>query len=102
MGENLIEVTFSLFFIVLTIFAWKLLPRIYGIYSTTLLLLFLSRFGFPQPLIGMARYVVEIFPAFMVLAVWGRNIQVNRIILYLFLSGLLFFSAQFALWRWVG
>lgn len=100
--ENLAELIFSLFFIVLTVFIWRKLPRVYGIYSVTFMLLFLARFGYPQPLIGMVRYVLEIFPAFMVLAVWGRKAWVNRMILYLFWLGLLFFSAQFAIWGWVG
>ena len=101
-AENLIELGFSLLFIVLTVFIVKKLPSIYAVYSVTFMLLFLARFGSPQPLISMARYVLEIFPAFMVLSIWGRNVWVNRIILYLFWLGLLFFSAQFAIWGWVG
>ena len=102
LGENLAELGFSIVFIVLTIFIWRKLPRLYGIYSVTLMLLFLARLGSPQPLVSMARYVLEIFPAFLLLAVWGRLPQVNRLMLYLSLLGLLFFSAQFAMWGWVG
>lgn len=101
-GENLIELGFSLFFIALTLFVWKNLPRVYGVYSMALMIFFLARFGAPQPLSGMARYVLDIFPAFLVLAVWGSKTWVNRIILYLSWSGLLFFSGQFAIWGWVG
>lgn len=100
--ENLTELSFAVFFIILTIVVWKKLPRMHGIYSATLLFLFLTRFGSPQPLVGMARYVLEIFPAFFILAIWGHNIWIYRIILYLFWLGLLFFSAQFAIWGWVG
>jgi hypothetical protein len=50
----------------------------------------------------MARYVLEIFPAFLLLAIWGRSPWVNRLVLTLSLLGLLFFSAQFAIWGWVG
>jgi len=100
--ENLIELAFTLFFIVLTVFIWKNLPRLYGVYAVTLMLLFLTRLGSPQPLVSMARYVIEIFPAFLVLAAWGRRPGINRLILYLSWLGLLFFSAQFAIWGWVG
>lgn len=100
--ENLIELFFTLLFIVLTVFIWKKLPRIYGVYAVTLLLLFLSRIGSPQPLVGMARYVLEIFPAFLLLSLWARNPWLNRLVLYLSWLGLLFFSAQFAIWGWVG
>lgn len=101
-AENMIELGFSLIFIALTVFIVKQLPSIYGVYSVTFMLLFLARFGSPQPLISMARYVLEIFPAFMVLSIWGRKVWINRIILYLFWLGLLFFSGQFAIWGWVG
>ena len=100
--ENLIELIFTLLFIFLTIFIWKKLPRLYGVYAVTLMLLFLARLGSPQPLVSMARYVIEIFPAFLVLAAWGRRPGINRLILYLSWLGLLFFSAQFAIWGWVG
>ena len=100
--ENLTELFFMLLFIVLTIFAWKKLPRLYGIYSVTFMAFFLARLGAPQPLVSMARYVLELFPAFLVLAAWGRRPWVNRLVLYSSWLGLLFFSAQFALWGWVG
>jgi hypothetical protein len=101
-AENVIELGFSLVFIVLTIFIWKRLPRIYGVYAITLMVFFLTRIGSPQPLVSMARYVLEIFPAFLLLAIWGRNAWVHRLILYLSWLGLLYFSAQFAIWGWVG
>ncbi len=100
--ENSIELFFTVFFIVLTIIIWKKLPRLYGVYSVTLMLLFVARLGNPQPLVSMARYVLEVFPAFLLLAAWGRAPWVNRLVLYLSLLGLLFFSAQFVIWGWVG
>ncbi len=100
--ENSLELIFTLIFIALTVFIWKNLPRIYGIYSLTLMLFFLTRMGSPQPLVAMARYVLEIFPAFFMLAQWGRTAWINRIILYVSWLGLLFLSAQFAIWGWVG
>ena len=99
--ENLIELSFTVLFIILSVFIWKKLPRLYGIYTLTLLLFFLARLGSPQPLVSMGRYVLEIFPAFLVLACWGRKAWAQRLILYVFWSGWLFFSAQFAMWGWV-
>jgi hypothetical protein len=100
--ENLFELSFTILFIVLTVFIWKKLPRIYGIYAAINMLLFLARIGSPQPLVSMTRYVLEIFPAFLILAVWARKPWANRLILYLSWLGLLFFAAQFAIWGWVG
>lgn len=100
--ENLTELIFTVLFIILTIYVYKKLPTIYSVYSIALLLLFLTRLGTPQPLVGMARYVIEIFPAFFILGHWGKNPWIHRFILYSFLLGFLFFSAQFAIWGWVG
>jgi hypothetical protein len=46
--------------------------------------------------------LVAIFPAFLLLPTWGRKAWANRLILYLSVLGLLFLSAQFAIWGWVG
>lgn len=100
--ENLLELGFTLAFVVLTLFVWKKLPRLYGVYAVTLMLFFLIRMGSPQPLVSMARYCLEVFPVFLLLAGWGARPWVNRLILYASWIGLLFFSAQFAIWGWVG
>jgi hypothetical protein len=81
---------------------WKKLPQLYRVYSVTLMLLFVTRLGSPQPLVSTACYVLGIFPAFLLLAVLGRQAWVYRLVLHLSLLGLLFFSAQFAIWGWVG
>lgn len=100
--ENTIELDFTLACLPVAVLIWKNFPRIYGIYTVTYLLLFLARMGSPQPLVSMARYVLEIFPAFLLFARWGSRPWVNRVYLYLSWAGLLFFSGQFALWGWVG
>ncbi len=101
-AENALELVFALLFIALTIPVWKKFPRLYGIYSAAMLLFFLARLGSPQPLSGMTRYVLEIFPAFFILALEGRTAWKHRVIVYVSVFGLLFLSAQFAIWGWVG
>jgi hypothetical protein len=100
--ENSIELAFTLACLPMAVLIWKHLPRLYGVYTLTYVLLFLSRMGSPQPLISMARYVLELFPAFLLFARWGTRPWVNRLYMYLSWVGLLFFSGQFAIWGWVG
>lgn len=100
--ENSLELAFTLIFIVFTALIWKTLPRLYGVYAGSLMFFFLSRMGSPQPLVSMARYCMEIFPAFLLMARWSMQPWIRRLILYLSWFGLLFFSAQFAIWGWVG
>jgi hypothetical protein len=100
--ENLTELAFTTLLIITAIFIWKKLPRVYGIYTTSLVVFFLARFGSPQPLISMNRYALEVFPVFVLLATIGNVEWKNRVIIYQSLLGLLFFSAQFAIWGWAG
>ncbi|MEW5941632.1 MAG: mannosyltransferase family protein, partial [Chloroflexota bacterium] len=97
-GENALELAFALLFTALTFAIWKKLPRLYGVYSAAMMLFFLARLGSPQPLSSMARYVLEIVPAFLLLALAGRNPWIHRLVAYASGFGLLFFSAQFAIW----
>ncbi|OGN72188.1 MAG: hypothetical protein A2X25_00550 [Chloroflexi bacterium GWB2_49_20] len=101
-GENSLELLFTLAFIVFTILIWKKLPRMYGLYAASLMLFFLARMGSPQPLISVVRYTFEIFPVFFLFARWGGRPAIHRLILYLSWVGLLYFSAQFAIWGWIG
>lgn len=100
--ENTLESAFTVIFGLLSILALKRLPKIYGIYSLTMMIFLLSRMGSPQPLVGMIRYVYTIFPAFFVLAEFGENPIAHRIILYVSWLGLLLFAGQFAIWGWIG
>jgi hypothetical protein len=92
----------SLLFALLCIEICRKLPRELGIYAIAIFLLPLIRLNTGQPFVSMARYVLMIFPAFILLGTWGRNPWVNRGILYTSLPVMLFFSAQFWMWGWVG
>jgi NADH:ubiquinone oxidoreductase subunit 4 (subunit M) len=81
---------------------WRKYSKVTAIYYVSMLSLYLVRFAGSQPLLGTARYVLMLFPAFFVLAEWGRRPWANRLILYSSFAGLLFLSGQFAIWGWVG
>lgn len=99
---NFFDTVFTLAFIGLGILVWNELPRLYGIYYLSFMAIYLTRIADVYPLLSMMRYVLALFPAFLVLAVNGQNPILRRILVYTFLAGLLFFSAQFAIWGWVG
>ena len=89
-------------FAILCYAIWTRLPREFGLYSLAMFLVPLFRVNAGQPFVSMARYVLVIFPAFILLGQWGKNPWVNRLILYLSFPVLLYFSAQFWMWGWVG
>jgi hypothetical protein len=84
------------------IVVWQTLPREYALYAGLMFLTPLFRMTTMQPLVSMIRYVVVLFPVFIVWGRWGRNPWVNRAMVYLSFPMQLFFSAQFVLWGWVG
>ena len=53
-------------------------------------------------LMSQRRYVWVLFPAFILLALWGENPWVDRLIVVASLLGLGLFTAMFANWYWVG
>jgi hypothetical protein len=96
------DLAFCLLFIGLTIQAFRRLPRVYGIYGGATLFLLLAKTADIQPLLSFSRYVLSLFPAFIVLGQLGANRWVHRAILYPSWFGLLYLSGQFAIWGWVG
>lgn len=86
----------------LVFLVWQKLPKELGIYSILMFVAPLFSINTGQPFVSMSRYVLVIFPVFFLLGQWGKNIWINRLILYLSLPAALYFSAQFWLWGWVG
>lgn len=99
---NLLDVLFLLIFLGLGLLVWKRLPRVYGVYYLAFMALYLTRIAEVYPLLSMARYVLALFPAFLILALYGEHPILRRIIVYTSLFGALFLSAQYAIWGWVG
>ena len=53
-------------------------------------------------LMSQRRYMWVLFPAFVLLAIWGENKWVDRTVTLVSLMGLALFTALFANWYWVG
>ena len=96
------DLFFTILFIFGTILVWRRLPRVYGIYCATFMLVYLARYADTYPLLSMTRYVLALFPVFMALPLIDNSPWTKRLIIYVSMLGLLFLSAQFAIWGWVG
>jgi len=99
---NSMDLFFTILFIFGTILVWQRLPRIYGIYCATFMLVYLTRYADVYPLLSMTRYVLALFPVFLALPLIDDSAWAKRLIIYASMLGLLFLSAQFAIWGWVG
>ena len=79
----------------------KLRPG-YSIYAVLFVLLPLSRFSERFPLMSFSRYMLLLFPCFVVLALWGQRRWVHLTVVFLWLSGLAFWSAMYYTGSFVG
>jgi hypothetical protein len=99
---DVLDLLFTIIFLICLVPVWRRLPRVYGVYYLSLMLLYLVRAGGDSPLLSMTRYVLVLFPAFIVWGLWHRHGVFRRIALYASWLGWLFVAAQFAIWGWVG
>jgi hypothetical protein len=98
-----LDLFFSLLFVVLTGAAFVSLPLSYAIYMAVMLVGTLTKMGPVQPLLSLSRYVLVLFPGFVLLARAGERSQWwNRAIVYPSIALALFCVGQFVLWGWVG
>jgi hypothetical protein len=88
-------------FLAMTVLSFRGLPREYGIYMVVTICALMLRRTTLQPLVSMSRYVLVLFPAFMLWGRWGRNPRVQRLIIYPSVALLLYLCGQFAMWGWV-
>ena len=100
---NTIDLIFTLLFIIGAIMvARSRLPKALVIYTAAYMLLYLARVADVYPLLSMPRYVLILFPVFIVLAQWSQaSPWRHRLVLYTSWIGLLYFAGQYAIWGWV-
>jgi hypothetical protein len=96
------DLAFLLLFIGLAMPVWRRMSRPLAIFYLASLGLYLCRTSNIAPLLGSARYVLMLLPAYLVLAEIGERPAIHRLIVYASLAGLLLLSGQFAIWGWVG
>ena len=99
---NSLDLFFTLLFIVGTFYVVKKMPKLYAIYVLSFMALYLFRIAAVYPLLSNSRYMLILFPVFMLMAQEGEKPWGNRLILYPSWIGLLYLSGQFAIWGWVG
>jgi hypothetical protein len=96
--DNWLDLGFVLFFLVLGVVLLTQRRWGEGFFVTFGALLPLST----ALLMSQRRYVWVLFPTYILLARWGGNPLVDRVILVLSAIGLGLFTALFANWYWVG
>ncbi|HTK10584.1 MAG TPA: mannosyltransferase family protein [Ktedonobacteraceae bacterium] len=103
-AQILIDLSATLGFIALTILGWKKHRKSYILWSAVLLLtdILSSTLGQPDPLISNRRFVLELFPAFITLAMLGiKRPRLHQTIVTIFPALYGLFGFLFLLNRWM-
>ena len=95
--NHILELAFTLSFLALLVAAFRQLRPSYAWYFAASLLVPMST----ASLMSMPRFDLVVFPAFMLLAVYGRRPVVNSAIVSLSLTLLGVFTVFFADWYWL-
>lgn len=98
---NVLNLVMTGIFIAMTVLCFRRLPAEYGIYMAVAMFVLMLRRTTLQPLVSMSRYVLVLFPVFMLWGRWGKNPRIQRLIIYPSVALLLYLSGQFAIWGWV-
>ncbi len=98
---NVVNLIMTFVFLAMTITSFRALPLTYSLYMVLTILVLLLRRTTAQPLVSMSRYVLTLFPAFIIWGRWGENPWVNRLIVYPSIALLIYLCGQFAIWGWV-
>lgn len=91
----------ALLLLATTILAFRRLGVTWGLYAALLLFFMLLPTSELKPLYSFSRYALAFFPTFFLLARWGKNPWINRLVLYPSFILYLYFSGQFFIWGWV-
>ncbi len=100
----LLDLSATLGFILLIVAGWRRLPRSYSIWMSVLMLYFLLYPATEKPdiLLSNQRFVLELFPAFITLALLGKHYpRLHITILLIFPTLLAVLSVAFIMNRWV-
>ena len=90
-----------LFVLGILLIEWKKIPVIYSIYILFTMIIMTARIVEGQPFSGMIRFSLTLFPLFAIFSMYSYNPKVKRVVVFVFLVMMLYFSAQFWLWGWV-
>ena len=98
---DILNLFIATLFICMLVIGWRKLPIEYSLYTAGSILIMLSRIVGGQPLSGMSRFALSLFPMFILLGLIGEKPTLNRLILYPMVLLNIFLSARFWMWFWV-
>ena len=99
--RDVADVTFTFVPLVVLVMGWKRLPLHYSLFSVAMVLFVLCQPCKFEGLMSVPRYLLVIFPIFLIFALWSKS---NRLTWQLVIPFIFFFViniVQFATYNWV-
>jgi hypothetical protein len=100
--ESVILLAVLLLAVVVLVLAFRRLPAVYGVYALITLIVCIFSPVSDQPLQGLDRYLLTIFPLWMAAGAWLAKRQLRWPVLGLGAGLLFFYSFEFATWAFIG
>jgi hypothetical protein len=100
--ENVVYLVVLVTSVTALVVAWRQLPKAYAVYSGLCLLVCVSSPVTAEPLTSLDRYVLVVFPLWMVAARWLSRRRLLRLTLAGSSTLLFVFALQFARWAFIG
>jgi Gpi18-like mannosyltransferase len=97
----LLDTLLAVLFIALLVGVYKMLPKEYFLIMLVLFLPALMKIDNVNQLVSVSRYLLCLFPGFIILGYWGKNAIFHRVLVILFFMGQAITSAAFFMWIWV-
>lgn len=98
---NGINLIFWLGALIAAIYSWRKVPLSWTVFSLALLIFPLSGPVASVPLQSFPRFILPIFPIFAAIAIWAKDANRDRLIVYPWLTLLGIFTVRFVTWYWV-
>jgi hypothetical protein len=99
LGLNTLELALA---VAAVIWGWRFLPAALNVYQVVFLLFILSSRGVEDPLVCFNRYIVVLFPMFLVMSQQKMGTPGKLIYFGVSMVLLMGVSAMFFMWKWVG
>lgn len=100
--EHLVSFVFTLIPLLVLGFGWKRIPLHYRLFAATLAIFSLSfPLEGPSPLLSQPRYLLILFPIFVILAIWGKRRRFHQWYFAFSLAFFILFTISFICNLWV-
>jgi hypothetical protein len=99
--HTFLDTLLTILFVALLVGVYKMLPKEYFLIMLVLFLPALMKIDNANQLVSISRYLLCLFPGFMILGYLGKNVIFHRVLVIFFFMGQAITSAAFFMRLWI-